>query len=355
MYTLFIKPTLGFDMNSLPEGLLNIMTSVDVGGDGTIQLTVEDPQLEQAREVLSESYDGVISFNATGSSVVVDVVSEPAEQEDHPVEADNTDREIAHEGINADNREDAELEDTAEVPPEATHVKAMVGPSQIEENRVTDERQVYAAISQVIGGESVNNAKQLDDSLRDISIYMNKILALNKRVAEATKMFSENSPEVVSLVQQASEISANYELVEEVYFTDTEVVFKTTPLVTDDRWDGHKRLIGVMRIGIRLDALFNPNPTSDKNTISIKNLTHRYSSSKQTIWECGHVKSNGITCFGTAFNAVFEAICARDLTYIVESMVRFIKTPNPDDSWGYHIKYWPEAPTAAAQNAYNQQ
>lgn len=333
-------------MDSIPEGLFDIMSMVDLGGDGTIQLSIEEPRLEEACEILSDAFDGVVNFNTTGSSVVVDVISEPAEQENQLIEEDNVEEEIIPEGESDEIGEPAVNQFRG-----SFLANTMVDPSQITETRVTTDANVYSTIAQIVGGESVNTAKQLDDSLRELNIYFNKAIALNRKIEQATKRFSETSPEVINLVEQAGSIAGSYELVSDVYFTNSEIVFVTTPLVTDDRWDGHKRLIGIMRIGIRLDALFSPNPTHDKSAISIKNLTHRYSSSGGTVWECGHVKASGNTCFGTAFNAVFDAICARDLTYIVESLIRFIKTPNPDDSWGYHMKHWPEAPASEAGGA----
>jgi len=334
---------LGYDINSIPEGLLNIMNSIDLGGDGTIQLIIDEPRLEEAREILSNAYDGVVSFDTTGSSVIIDVVSEPAQQEGQPVEEDN----VEEEDVPAD-------ENTCEEAAADTE-RRMVDPSQIEESRIANEEQIYAAISQAVGGESVNIAKQLDDSLKDFNIHFNKAIALKRRIEDATKRFSETSPDIINLVEQANGIVENYELVNEVYFTNDEIVFITIPLVTDDRLDGHKRHIGIMRLGVRIDALFSPNPTGQKKAVSIRNLTHRHASSNGAVWECGHVQADGGTCFGTAFNAVFDALSARDLVYVVESLIRFIKTPNPDDSWGYHMKYWPEAQEDNAhQTAENQ-
>jgi len=356
---LFIKSTLGFTMDTLPEGLLNIMTSIDLGTDNTIQVGIEDANLEAAREILSDSYTGFVSFQTTGNSVVVEVAAEPAEQQDQVIEdgpGEDYDRaEVAQpraEAIRMDTRhlgEAAAGVQQANPAEMATQVEAprntMIEPSEITEVRVEDNTRVYSVIAQAVGDESINIARQLQDALAKFDQNFSKAIALKRQVEEATQKFSENSPAIISLVEQASALVVNYELVDEVYFTERELVFITSSLITDDRWDGHRRLIGRMRIGVSLEALFSPNPTSRDRSISIKNLTHRYVTNSGRVWECGHIDTTGSTCFGTAFNAIFDAIVSRDLTYIVESLIRFIKTPNPNDAWGSHLKYWPVDPT----------
>lgn len=350
---------MGFTVDSIPEGLLDIMTSIDIGADNTIQVSIEDANLETAREILSDAYTGFVAFQITGSSVVVEVATEPAEQQDEVIEEDHDEDYVRAEV--AQPRAEAIIRDTRHLDEAAAGVRPapqaemalpaveaprniMIEPSGITEVRIEDHNRVYSAIAQAVGDESINIAKQLQDALIKFDQYFSKAIALKRQVEEATQQFSENSPAIINLVEQADTLVANYELIDEVYFTETELVFVTSSLITDDRWDGHKRLIGRMRIGISLEALFSPNPTIRGRAISIKNLTHRYVTNSGRIWECGHIDTDGGTCFGTAFNAIFDAIVSRDLTYIVEALIRFIKTPNPNDSWGSHLKYWPVAP-----------
>lgn len=340
-------------MDTIPERLFDIMATVDLGTDNTIQVTIDDGDLETAREVLSDAYTGFVTFQRTGNTVTVEVVAEHTEQMDQEVmEEELPPREPVLDmvdivGIEAEGAgeqvQDAPMVENA-IPMEQIPHNEMIGPIEITENRVNDNNQVYAVIAQAVGDESINIAKQLKDALVKFDHHFSKAVALKRQVEEATRQFSENSPAIINLVEQASVLAENYELVDSVYFTETELVFITTTLITDDRWDGHRRLIGSMRIGIKLESLFSPNPTGHDHTISIKNLTHRYSTSSGRIWECGHIDTYGGTCFGTAFDAIFDAIVSRDLTYIIESLIRFIKTPNPNDSWGSHLKYWPIAP-----------
>ena len=363
MLTLFIHPNLGFTIDTLPEGVFNIMQSVDIGSDNTIQVVIEDNRLEEAREILSDAYTGFVNFNQTGSVVKVDIGAEPAEPGNNGVDIEEGNDEEDYEEYGAQGHvpeidilpagqtvprgdepgQGAPIQQTVE-----DRRNIMIGPSMVQENIIEDNNQphavqVCALVAQVIGGESVNLAKQLDEAMRQFNIHFNKALALKRQVDSATQRFTESSPEIINLVEQANTLAEQYELVERVYFTNEELVFITTPLITDDKWDGHRRLIGSMRIGIALEALFSPDPTNNNNAISIKNLTHRYVSNSGRIWECGHFDSQGHSCFGTAFNAIFDAIVSRDLTYIIESLIRFIKSPNPNDSWGSHMKYWPIA------------
>jgi len=359
------------------------MSMIDEGADNTIHISIDEANYETAQEILSDSYTGFVSFNRTGNSVVVDVRSEPAEQAEQEIEDEHFDDDYDDDA--PENFERAEVREYVQADPAAVGVEAaaernnndplipagravvghdamqeerrvddrqeavpsprntMIPPSVIMEQRIPSDNSIYGTIAQIVGGESVNLAKQLEDSLRSFNTHYTKAIALKRKVDEATQQFTENSPAIISIVEQANNLADNYDLVEEVYFTNSEVVFITTPLITDDRWDGHKRLIGKMRIAIKLEALFSPNPTAKEKTISIKNLTHRYVTSQGNVWECGHVRESGSTCFGTAFEAVFQAIVARDLTYIIEALLRFIKSPNPNDSWGSHLKYWPIA------------
>jgi len=372
LLTLFIKPALGFTMDTIPEALFNIMNEINEGTDHTIQVGIDEPRLEEAREILSERYDGVVNFITTGSSVVVDVgEEETAEPGDAPVEA-----EAGHDGINLDNTHEDEaalMEDGAaeiadEEPRQAEEIpqrpreeaqetqepqvvqeppphNIMIGPAEVQETVIENNNNVYSTVAQIVGDESINITKQLDESIRQFNNHFNTATALKRKIEEATQQLSENSPAIINIVDQANRLADEFEPVERVYFTDVEVVIVTHPLVTDDNWDGHRRFIGSMRLGVRLEALFSPNPTKDKGAISIRNLTHRYASNSGRIWECGHIKSNGNSCYGTAFEHIFDAIVSRDLSYITESLIRFIKSPNPEDSWGSHLKFWPVAPT----------
>ena len=89
-------------------------------------------------------------------------------------------------------------------------------------------------------------------------------------------------------------------------------------------------------------VFFSPKPISRESVVSIKNLTRRYTDDEGQSWECGHVKTNGSMCLGNeAFEFLFKAFVDHDVEYDVETLVRFVTTPNESDEWDEHMCNWP--------------
>ena len=91
-----------------------------------------------------------------------------------------------------------------------------------------------------------------------------------------------------------------------------------------------------MHIKINIKPLVSSS-TSVEDPIIIRNIDRICEN-----FHCGHVYGDEI-CWGNMHEQLIDAFESRDVWALSEVIIRFIKNPNPTDSWGKHLKYWPKA------------
>jgi len=210
------------------------------------------------------------------------------------------------------------------------------------------EMEKIEAIASGMQNSISNDSKTVSDKLREFNRKWTEVITLKRSIDDMTESIKSN-PIIGSLIEQANELESLDNLVESVKFSDGKVVVKTKRLVTSQRIDGHIREIGRMKFTISLSP-FVGSITKNEDPIQIKNLDRRVSYGRNSEWECGHVPTNSLPCWGTAFDQMFHAYESRDLHALVEVLIRFVTSPNPEDSYGTHIKGFPNYQTDGGSN-----
>lgn len=377
MVTIHIEKDVGLEVDTLPESLFSIIKEYDEGSDGSLQLRLEPEDEQRAVSLIRrscdrENYDPIRISRHSGTTRVRKApvqdaednpeiaVEEPREvAEEQPVQAQrrnaDADRdeavpaetavqevnevEVADAGPGADEAAvDPPADDEQAPPPQLFDLATgMVGPAESPGDVKIEKDSISVAIAKMLESDATNQAKQLKDAKAKFDKMFRELLILKRDI----KMYEhdlDDHPIIKSMIDQTVKVKA-YDDVDDVYFTDKELVIITNNLVTSEEVEGEFRDIGIIRIGVSLTAFFSPKAVDAERVISIRNLKHRYNTGS-TIWECGHVQSDGSKCVGGTYDYLFEAFVNHDLEYIVESLLRFLTNPDSNDSWGKHMQNW---------------
>lgn len=345
MDTLFLKPALGFTIDNLPDNLFSSVKQIDEGNDNGLQLQIEPSDVNDVVEILKANTTRHITTSRVGTVLYVDedVTSElpPNQTVDGPIRDAAPEAQTAAPVLG-----DAHITPEPEMVDESDEIEegmeeGMIDPQEIAEDKRIEGSVIHKSIATLLMDESVNHVKNVEDARIEFNKLWSKLIILKRDMLLAQSKI-DGHPIIKKILDQIPQVDSHAD-VAEVYFTEKELVVITNELITAEKWDGAKRKIGKMRFGIGLTAFFSPQPnTNVEEIVSIKNLTQLYCDGC-TIWECGHVTSDGCKCVGTAFEMLFDAFVNRDIEYIVETLIRFITEPNKDDSWGRHMNKWPEA------------
>jgi len=198
-----------------------------------------------------------------------------------------------------------------------------------------------------------NEAKDLHDKINQFNKDWTEILKRKREIEEATQSV-EGNPIINNLISQVSNLRESNNPIEEIYFIEGGfIIVKTGILTTDIELDDNKRVLGRMQFKIDIAPIVGKSSSSDK-PIEIVNLDSTYNRG-DTSWHCGHVQSskNGENniCWGQVWNHLFDAIEERNLEALLDVLFRFVKQPDPSDSWGKHAQFFPAAvPTMAGEN-----
>lgn len=376
MVTIHINKEVGYTVDAIPDRVYDLIREIDQGADGSLQLKVLPEDERSAIRLLSNGSRPNpetplrISRHRNTTRISLRVMEEDTQDEDEvqvrrcedadePAEAANQADAAPEEAVRAEAAEmpveeaddeapapgvpteEAVEEDDTVDPPADLAIKldsGMIGPSDIPADIKIERESVYAAIARLLEDDSTNRAKQLLETKNQFDKMFRELLIMKRNIKLMEHDVQEH-PIIKSIIDQIEEVK-RHKLINDVYFTDKQIIIITEPLITDDEIEGERRLVGTMRIGIALSAFFSPKALTDVDSvITIHNLTHRYNTGSR-IWECGHVDSNGSKCIGNTYDFLFEAFVERNLEYIAESLLRFLTSPNESDSWGAHMKNW---------------
>lgn len=384
MVTIHINSDVGYSFDSIPDRVYDMVKEVDTGSDGSLQLKIAPEDERQAIGILSSgrrSVETPVRISRVRNIIRISLLREDDREntaDEGPVLNNNAPRgaiteerreavpvagvavaaddhlngvDLENDSIESQDLEDFDEEERCDTevtgpiaPPDAPANMAirlesgMVKPANSRGDIRIERESVYVAIARLLEDDSTNRAKQLVDASNTFNRLFRELLIM-KRNIKLMEHDVQSHPVIKDIIQQVEKIKEHTKI-DDAYFTDKQIVIVTKTLITDEEIEGAKRLIGKMRLGISLNSFFAPKALTDVDSvITINNLTHRYNSG-QRIWECGHVDSSGVKCIGNTYDFLFEAFVNRDLEYIVESLIRFITSPNEKDSWGSHMANW---------------
>jgi len=199
-----------------------------------------------------------------------------------------------------------------------------------------NERQMIAIAME---NETTIEARHLSEKINELNKLWTKVIGLRREISILTGGI-DNNPIINSLISDVQSLKNDVEnLIDDAFFTDGFIILITKELNTDIEIEGNRRKIGRMQIKINLKPLIS-NSTSVSDPITINNIDRVYKRDDSSIFQCGHVFNNEI-CWGNMEDQLINAFESMDVLALSEVIIRFIKNPNPTDSWGKHLKFWP--------------
>jgi len=346
MKTIMIDRRLEVTLNTVPEELFQFMDGVpEENSDGGVTLKIKDGDLDRAVAIM-DAYltENERRFNMTRLSNNITVIN-PVEERDEEFEDEEDDDDLFEEEapqVAADRNEGPALgrARNQEAEPRRNFETGINRAPEVSFPDPLTNEAAMQMIAALMENEKTSMAKNLHDMIEQYNREMTKILNLGRKISEATREI-EGDPIIGGLLEEAEELRRQNENVEDVYFANNSVIVKTRELVTDGEFDGSRRLIGRMKLTIDLKPVVGKSSQSNR-PVQIENLDRVYSGGGTSIYHCGHVLNKSV-CLGTiGQEQMLQALEHRDLSSIVEVIIRFIKNPNPGDSWASHITRWPE-------------
>ena len=215
------------------------------------------------------------------------------------------------------------------------------------------------------GSEQLLIARSMHNSMSsNANVILEKTLELNRLMARSIVLQNEltvlskpleGNAKIVSILEQVKAINDSGGFVKKAYINENgNISILTNHIYTEVLGEDIKpRDVGEMEIIIMSSIVFSEsvNGTSLRNPIYIKNLTH-YLANADSNWSCGHSHHEGEICFGRVFPQIHRALVDKNLMMAVELIIRFIRNPDPNDTWGKNILGFPihvEVPAAVSQ------
>jgi hypothetical protein len=193
--------------------------------------------------------------------------------------------------------------------------------------------------------ETISTSKRLEDLENKKKKLISELIAIEQSISDC--IVGINSNKIIEKFVNDINKLKNIENVEEIYFTNDEIVIVTKELITQERMIDNNgelfhRKIGRMRIGINILLFFGDLHTTN-NFITIHNLSRGFDDVGRVL-ECGHVLRNGSMCLGDiVLESLIKAFALKDIPMIYDVVIRFITQPNINDELGQQIVYFPNA------------
>ena len=203
---------------------------------------------------------------------------------------------------------------------------------------------IYDAPEVIASGVSSlsSHAKILIEEVEKHNKLMSRLVESGRKIDKLRQPIID-SHEIQTIIEQSAQLIEADNKIDDILFTDQLMIVQTKELITSEKIDGAKRLIGKIEFRIKLASFFGE--TNDSMSISIRNLDREYvrGTSGRAIFHCGHVSTTGSACWGTAWEPIYSSLVKTDLHLLIDTLVRFVTTPNIEDAWGRHMKRWPVA------------
>lgn len=201
-------------------------------------------------------------------------------------------------------------------------------------HKVEDESQYDMIIADNIQNEAHSRARACSEKNSEYNNCILRMAALQRDIKRLSIQISED--EEVKKIRQQVDTAKTKHYVDNIYFAGKYIVVETENLTTNPL--GDQRIVydvGKMRFFIYIPALLNC--ANNGSYLKIQNCTREVAGAM-----CGHVKSDGSTCFGDWGLPISEAIADCDLSRLVELLILFVRSPDITDAWGNDITYFPK-------------
>jgi hypothetical protein len=185
---------------------------------------------------------------------------------------------------------------------------------------------------------------------RDMDRILGELSGLRTRVLEKEREYAKKHSEggvyktASELSSQANEVFSKFDDVKTISIVGSgegsKIIVTTNMLVTNTLSDDTRRNIGCMKIVIPVKLFFSDSRLN-VGCILIQNKTNVIEDDDGNKYNAPHTTDEGISCFGNASAMMRECIIKRDLISLVEVLIKFIKSPNEQDSMGRSVFKFP--------------
>lgn len=336
MPTITVNRNLGVTLENIPDGIFQFMSTMPIVDNGVIKIQVVQMDNQQLMSVIEQiniliRLNGYNPFTHNIGNVYA---INPAPPQPAPVQAQ---AEVATTPTAARPANPGYVEG----PTDGYGGRILTLTAQVAQAQPLNDEAAIMAITELMESNRTNEAKTLHDKVREYNNLWTSLINKKRAIDELTLVINQD-PIINGLMTQVREISQQDNLIERIFFLGKDIVFITKELVTDGEFGGYRRVIGRMECKIGLKALVGKSSQTEA-PLSITNLDRKYRDDEGKVWDCGHVSKDMGLCMGTVGQEqLLAAYQSRDLHSIIEVVIRFIKNPNPADSWGEHIVNWPE-------------
>lgn len=188
--------------------------------------------------------------------------------------------------------------------------------------------------------KTTNSYSMMDTLIKDYNTSRMENIQRKRKIDEL-RLSVDEDPIIASLHEEVDSINNNPDnAIEKIGFNGENIVFTTKKLITDGEFDGFRRVIGRVRCSINMRPIL-AKESSEGRPVFIENLDHKYNDGNLT-WDCGHSGTHGLCLGDVGDEQLDSAFEMRSLAAITSIIIRFLKNPNINDSWGAHIVNWPE-------------
>jgi hypothetical protein len=222
---------------------------------------------------------------------------------------------------------------------EGAHPSCGLVTPKIDKIKKIEKENVVSVLSEIIKDKpSFDRSKLLKEKVSQLDKMMSSIIILQREIDNLRAGIYDN-PAIKKIIESVDGVAVRPDI-DSIFFSKDSLVIQTKELSTNTIINGSKRLIGKMRFIIPISNLIGLENVRGQSII-IENIDREYYDGCDR-FQCGHV-CNRNACWGTAFENLYKAFALSDVEQIVEIIIRFIKNPNVDDCWCFHLIHWPEA------------
>jgi hypothetical protein len=357
MVTVLFTPESGVDANNVPSELLAISSSFQITNIGMI-IGFANHSVENIVSIL-RSYNYVFDADRRSLIITVSSVAEravPCEEVITQVQCDGPAEHIVTEvvtcAVNTTNREGAE---EVEEEREEEHEEEREVDGEVDggfDNIVMTEipttgatrNEILKVLPLIVAPEKGQMVALLSEKTNQFNRMWSNIISLKRRIDELAKIVGDD--EMLKKIEEDIEfISSKCPDIESVGMCADKagyISIKTKEIITSELPVFGRRKVGRLQIIIDIVQVYSSVEFASNNElIQIRNLDRVPSG-----FVCGHVHATGdgsssISCFGTYFDHIFDAVVSKNLALLLDVILRFVKNPDINDQWGVKISLFP--------------
>ncbi len=188
----------------------------------------------------------------------------------------------------------------------------------------------------------INSNYEASQSLLNsrMSAYKNALQVLANKEREIVKIkqsFNTIKGNAQKLFNQIEDIK-NDPLIDCISIYQSNIIFKTKEIITDNLYHNRRRKIGKMLISIPISLVYPiTNIENIESQIKIYNMSFclKPMNGVGNEFQCPHVHYDGMVCFGhRGYDLILKALESSDLHTAFDIIISFLKNPNENDAWG---------------------